>query len=398
MIEKTIFYIVAFVMLLWMISKLLKRKDRVYIFSIIIQLIGIIVKICIPSDSNQYYIANGIAYILSIVFPVIIIILELKKIFISEKLVIFQAKRLLKYKKNSLARKKLVDFIFKYPNSYYAHKLLAKTYEKEGRDEDAIDEYVRAIEINSKDYDSYYQIAFLLNKNDKADQSEQMLKDLLSKKPDYYKASELLGTVYYDQNKFKDAEAVYLEALKYNPMRYELYYGLGMAYTRLNDFQTAKEYYEKAANLNSMLYHAKLNIAQIALITGDLTEAEEVFVECLESKDTEPSAYYYLAMVAMLEGNKDKAVSYVNIAIELDYRIYWKVSRQELFEPIMEFVRKVPEKGKKHRYNLSRQELNTKKHLDETFLLIEKMKNNGRLGTTDSGKIVDKNVNERYIE
>lgn len=291
---------------------------------------------------------------------------------------------------NDIARKHLIKFIAKFPNSYYAHKLLAQIYESEGKDEEAIDEYVRAVEINTKDYDSYYQISFLLNKNGKIDESEEMLRSLLSKKPDYYKASVLLGGILYNKEQFKQSVNVYLEALKYNPEIYELYYGLGMSYTRLNDFQTAMEYYKRAAIINSMLYHARFNIAQINLITGELEKAENKFIECLQNKDTEPEAYYYLAIISLLKGEKERAVAYVNMAIELDSKIYNKVINQELFAPIMQEVRKV--ENRKHRYKLTYQELLTKKHLEDTFYLIEKMKVNNTIEKSDSKSI------KKYIE
>lgn len=57
----------------------------------------------------------------------------------------------------------LLTIIEKNPNNYNAHKFLAEIYEKEGGIRKAIDEYVRCIEINKKDYDSYYKVALLLN-------------------------------------------------------------------------------------------------------------------------------------------------------------------------------------------------------------------------------------------
>ena len=39
-----------------------------------------------------------------------------------------------------------------------AHKMLAEIYEKEGGMRKAIDEYVIAVDLNKKDYDSYYKI------------------------------------------------------------------------------------------------------------------------------------------------------------------------------------------------------------------------------------------------
>ncbi|MBP3503214.1 MAG: tetratricopeptide repeat protein [Clostridia bacterium] len=375
MIEKVIFYILAFVIFITIFCKLIKRNDTIYIYILIMEFLGIAIRfIDIVNNLDLNEIIIILLYIVSVAIPLIIVVLEKKSIFLSEMLCILKAKINLKSGDNDNARRKLIKLIAKYPNSYYAHKLLAQIYEKEGKDEEAIDEYVRAVDLNTKDYDSYYQIAFLLNNQEKQAESEKMLMELLSKKPEYYKASELLGSILYDQENFKQAARVYIEALKYNPTRYELYYALGMTYTRLNDFQTAKEYYEKAATINSMLYHARLNIAQIALITGELDEAETRFFDCMQDKDSEPEAYYYLSIISLMKGERDKAVGYINIAIELDNRIYKKACKQEIFSTIKDEIRLG--NGKKYRYHLTYQELKTKKHLDDTFNLIGKMKQN----------------------
>ncbi len=56
----------------------------------------------------------------------------------------------------------------------------------------AIDEYVKAVDINKKDYDSYYKISFLLNELGKKEDATVMLNNLLKIKPDYIAASILL--------------------------------------------------------------------------------------------------------------------------------------------------------------------------------------------------------------
>ena len=396
MIEKVIFYILAFVIFIIIFSKLIKRNDTIYIYLLLMEFLGIAIRfIDIINNLNLNGIIIILLYIISIFIPLAIIILEKKKIFLSEMICILKAKINLKCGNKDNARRKLISLITKYPNSYYAHKLLAQIYESEGKDEEAIDEYVRAVDLNTKDYDSYYQIAFLLNNHERKNESQKMLMELLSKKPEYYKASELLGSILYDQENFKQAARVYIDALKYNPTRYELYYNLGMVYTRLNDFQTAKEYYEKAAAINSMLYHARLNIAQIALIMGEIDEAEARFLDCMQDKDSEPDAYYYLSIISLMKGEKDRAVGYINIAIELDNRIYKKVCKQDIFSDIMPEIRSA--EGKKHRYHLTYQELKTKKHLDDTFNLIDKMKQNDNIMQNNNNTVHTKNNEKKDI-
>ncbi|MBR2744872.1 MAG: tetratricopeptide repeat protein [Clostridia bacterium] len=393
MLEKVTFFIFAFIMFMILFFKLIRKKDSIYIYLVALNLVGILIRFVELSNKLEFnFILVSVCYIISVIIPFIIIVLELKKIFIPEMIATAKAKMFLKLGDNEKARKILIKFIEKHPDSCLSHKLLADIYEKEGKLEAAIDEYVLVVDLNKKDYDSYYEIALLLNRTEKSEEAQKMLESLLEKKPEYYKASELLGEILYDQDKFKEAATVYLQALKYNPDRFELYYGLGMAYTRLNDFQTAKEYYEKAAKINSMLFHAKVNIAQILLIAGEIEEAEERFIECLENKESEPDAYFYLAIIAMLKGEVDKAVSYVNIAIELDKRMYKRVCRQGIFAPIMDQVRK--DKSRNHKYYLTNQEFKTRRYLDETISLINSMKSDGKKrDAKGDGKIIE--INER---
>ena len=60
--------------------------------------------------------------------------------------------------------------------------MLAELYEKEGGMRKAIDEYVQAIDLNKKDYQSYYNVANLLSGLGKKDEAAEMLFNLLEKK------------------------------------------------------------------------------------------------------------------------------------------------------------------------------------------------------------------------
>ena len=78
----------------------------------------------------------------------------------------------------------------------------------------------------------------------------------------------------------------------------------------------------------------------------------------------------------MLKGDQDRAVGYANIAIEIDKRMYKRVSRQDIFAPVMSQIRSGKSKIRKN--DLTKQEFRTRKHLEDTFALVSKMTNNGR--------------------
>ena len=235
------------------------------------------------------------------------------------------------------AKKILVNLVSKYPESYLGHKLLAECYEKEGGMRRSIEEYVTAVDINKKDYKSYFKIAELLRDLGKKDEAIQMLNNLIKTKPDCYDASLLLGELLCEQERFKEAANVYNEALLYKPADFELYYNLGIVYTRLSDFQMAKEMYEKAASINHKMYGANYNLGLIVFIQGDYDTAEKYFENSLYG-ELEAMSYYQLAKIYVYKGEKDKAINFLNKAIELEPKLLKIAEKDKSFEKIKEHI------------------------------------------------------------
>ena len=156
-----------------------------------------------------------------------------------------------------------------------------------------------------------------------------------------------------------------------------MYYDLGIAYTRLNDFSSAKECYEKAAEINHRNHIAKYNLGQIALLEKDLDEAEKYFEECLLDEELEAKAYYQLAKIAMVKGEKDKAIVFMNKAIEIDKSYIEIISNEEIFSSIKQYIiiPKVINK-EQERKELGKKEKNIQDYLEETYILINDINEN----------------------
>lgn len=374
-LERIIFSVLSFLLFIIIFSKMIKRNDTNYLIIIILQALGILIRfIEMIFNIEILLIIHVLTYIMSIIVPTIIIVLEKKKILFPELICIM---KYYLYSNSNKSKKILIDFIEKYPNSSKIHKKLAKIYENEEKYELMANEYHRVIEINSEDYSSYYYMALALKKIDKQSEAINTLNVLLIKKPEFFEASDLLGTIYYEQERYKEAVNVYLESMKYNPMKYEIYYNLGLNYSMLNDFKLANEYYSKAAEINSILYKAKYSLGQIALISGDLDEAEIYFMQSLKGEEVEIGSYYYLAQIAMLKGEEDKAINYINIAIELNPKLYDKIQLDPIFIKIRNRINKNREQEvvTENRNKLNKKELKAIKHLAKTYELVGKLNN-----------------------
>ena len=336
-IEQLIFTVIAFALFVYMFFRMIKNNDTTYVIILVSEATGIalnFVEVLFRIKLNIVFVI--LKYIFSILLPIIVVILEKRYVSLFELINISKTKSCIMFGNTKKAKQILLKILDKNQNSYKAHLMLAQIYEQDGGMRKAIDEYVQAIDLNKKDYNSYYKVSELLNALDKKDEASEMLFNLLNKKPDMCQASELLGSILIEKERYKDAANIYQNAIKYNPLNYELYYNLGIVYTMLNDFQSAKEAYEKAAEINSLSYNSKYSLAQIALIYKELEEAEKRFLEVIEDDELSADAYYELAKIALIKMDKDTAIKYINIAIDINSKkIVEKVKKDSIFIPIM---------------------------------------------------------------
>ncbi len=369
MVQIIIFSILVISTFIYTFAKLIKENNSGYVYLLSLEFIGIIIDfIFIFIKKSPNLLILSFIYLVSVIIPVLFLILEKKNIYLDEIINIARSKN----NKNELKKKLLLN-IERRPNSYTSHKMLAKLYEENEEKEKAEGEYLKVININPKDYDTYCKLAEILHENKKEEESIQLLQNLLSTKPEFYKASKLLGNILYDNERYKEAIVVYNEALKYSPAEYELYYFLGMTYTMLNDFQNAREYYKKAATINSLKDISNLNLGQIYLIFREYDEAEKYFYECINCEDEKIQAngYLYLAKIQIIKKDLNKAIQYVNLAIEINPNAIKQVEDDYTFSIIIGKIK--TQKSKEVQSKLTQKELETINHLGKTYDVVENL-------------------------
>ena len=407
-IELLIFTFISFAIFVYMFFRMIKNNDTSYVVILVLQAFGIALNFSEALFGLKLNILFLIIkYLIALILPIAVIIFEKKNMPLYEFINLKKANFYVMIGNTKKAKEALIALLDKNQNSYKAHLLLAQIYEKEGGMRKAIDEYVQAIDLNKQDYNSYYKVAELLNQLDKKQEAGEMLFSLLNKKPEMYEASVLLGEILIDSNNFKEAVNVMQEALRYNPMSFDLNYNLGIAYTMLNDFQNAKICYEKAAEINSLAYNSKYSLAEIALIYKDLEEAEKKFLESTEEEELSADAYYELSKIQLIKGEKDTAIKYVNLAIDINSKkIVEKVKKDSIFIPIMARISipfNLENSDKEINNNLEEKEIKAKEHLEEMAEITRNLSYNDiKLLKKDSGgknkKVDIKEITEEQRE
>lgn len=371
MIGEIVLTVSSFVLFVYiLLFKMIKKNDTTYLTILALQAIGILINLLQITLNILGNIAfNTMVYLLCIIIPILVFILEFKNINVSEFITLTIAKIYIYFNKTKKAKDILIATLTKYRNSYKGHKMLAQIYEKEGGMRKAIDEYVKAVEINSKDYKSYYNIAILLNELGKKDEAIEMLNNLLAVKPEFYEATKMIGELYLEKENYKKVIQVYTKALKFNKENCEIYYSLAIAYSMINDFETAKKCYEKTVELDEDCYKAYYKLAQIALIYRDLELAEQNFSKSIYN-EKEAKSYIELAKLNIIKNRKEKAILNLNNAIKVDTSYYNTIKEEPMFFTIRNMIEK-PKEDIKCEYQDTEREEKIENYLSNTYELVQ---------------------------
>lgn len=96
--------------------------------------------------------------------------------------------------------------------------------------------------------------------------------------------------------------------------------------------------------------------------------------ESLKDKELESGSYYYLAQIAMLKGDEDKAINYMKVAVEIEPELYEKMEKDTIFIPIKNNIEKPAEYRKKQQRKLTMDQ-KVQKHLENTCSIVGKLNN-----------------------
>lgn len=372
MIEKIIVTLVSFLLFIYIFFfKMIKKNDTNYLIILGIQAFGILINfIQIIFGVLRTTFFNGIVYMFSIIIPTLVFLLEYKHLNVSEIMYVFASKICLLFGKQKKAKELLINLSTKYPNSYYAHKMLAELYEKEGGMRKAIVEYVKVLDIKRNDYKSYYKISVLLKDLGRNKQAIQMLENLLKVKPDHLPASEMLAELLIEIEEYKKAIKVINKALKIYEDKEELIYNLGIAYAKTNEFSLSKKCFEKVVNLNNHHYNAYYRLGQIALLYRDFDMAENYFSNSIYN-EKEAKSYYELTKIYMMTNQKDKAALTIEKAINSDSSFYEIAKEEPILFPIKQYIKKPEQVVETKKQEETKKEKMIEEYLNDTYNLTK---------------------------
>jgi Tfp pilus assembly protein PilF len=166
----------------------------------------------------------------------------------------------------------LTNVLKYYPESHVAHNNIANAWRLEGRLDDAIVEFKKALEIRPHPK-IYANLGGIYRKQGKIDEALKAYNDALLLDDKSREAYMGRGLVRVAEGKYADAEADLKKAIEIDPRYIEAITNLGAVYAYQHRMPEAIIEYRRALAINAVLPDAHFNLAVALEATGDLQGA-----------------------------------------------------------------------------------------------------------------------------
>ena len=133
LVEQIIFTFISFAIFVFMFFRMIKDNDTTYVAILVLEAFGIalnFLEVLFSIELNILFLI--LKYLLAILLPIFIIILEKKGMSLLEIWNIRKSKIAMFLGDNKKAKQALLKILDKNSNSYKAHLMLAQVYENEG--------------------------------------------------------------------------------------------------------------------------------------------------------------------------------------------------------------------------------------------------------------------------
>ncbi|MGD9289981.1 MAG: tetratricopeptide repeat protein, partial [Desulfobacterales bacterium] len=127
------------------------------------------------------------------------------------------------------------------PDSSIAHGSLGRAYQDQGRIEEAIAEYNKAIELYPRNYKAFYNLGVLYESQGAIAEATDYYEKAIAVNPAFVDARFNLANIYHNQGLLNEAIEHYRKVTELDPTDFEARNNLGVTYARQGDLTSAVE-------------------------------------------------------------------------------------------------------------------------------------------------------------
>ena len=192
---------------------------------------------------------------------------------------------------------------------------------KEGKLEEAIDQYLRSIELNPEFDQAHYNLGVTFFNLKRYDQAIAHFKKVVNIDPGNADAYYIWGKALFFLNKSSEAIDVLKKSLEINPGRAETYFILGNTLKDLGQFDKAISNYQKALVINAQDPYIYLHYGETLILLNRFVEAAMQFERALELDHNNAIAHLNCGNAYFSARELDKAIEHYRRSLEIEPKL-----------------------------------------------------------------------------
>jgi len=210
------------------------------------------------------------------------------------------------------------DTIAKNEQCWMAYNNLGVELDKQGRLEEAVECFLKALQIKPDYVDAHYSLGVVLEKQDRKEAAMDHYLQALRINPNYVRAQYNIGLSLSKQGRLEEAVDYYLQALRINPEYVDAHYNLANILIKQGRTREAIDHYRRVLRISPDYAEAHNNLG-LALETQGLTEeAMDHYLQALRIRPNYVKASYNLGLAFYRKGNIEEAIAYLRKGLEID--------------------------------------------------------------------------------
>jgi len=203
------------------------------------------------------------------------------------------------------------------PNYWSAHNNLALVLAEQGKLKEAFDHYQEALKIKPHDAGIHNNFGTFLAQQGKLDQAIAHFSRALELKPDFAEVYSNLGNVFKQQGKMDKAIAHYYKALEIKPNHAEAHNNLGVLLAKQGKLKEARRHYSEALRLNPDSAETHNNLAVTLVELEEIEAAIPHYAKALDLQPDYAEAHNNLGNALSQQGKLKEALASFTKALEI---------------------------------------------------------------------------------
>ena len=210
------------------------------------------------------------------------------------------------------------DTTKKSPNKARPYINLGKALAERKMYEEALPNYLKALQLNPNYVDAHHNLAALLEDKGETNEAIKHYRQALQINPNFEKSHNNLGLVLLEQDKNEEAINHFHIALQINPNFAQPHNNLGLALSKYGKINEAIEHYNKALKIDPKFAAAQVNLGNAMLMQGETELAINHFYKAVKIEPDYAEAHNNLGGHLLSQGKIEEARGHLVEALRLD--------------------------------------------------------------------------------